>query len=448
MTEKNSERDVGDHQAPGTPSELDDCYDSYLSLADANLVIFVPGRAVPPFRYKAGGWELLQPSVELSSEVKALIAEKGYVIETKGPKSSGEIVARDQHETTPSLEIEFALVIARMIDSVGGSPENMRSVVYDLARYKLQEQLLHAETDEREHTQRALEVAIRGVEIFSEKHAQTLPPGHQSQPNPANALINRGSSPAAELNPQFAPRLRLDVEPNAGDEAHKSNHWSYLRRTIAIIVIVLATLITIQHREGLLSLAFHRPMPGPRVAVEGPSAPPLVSPAPPQEPASLLPTDYGVYATDNDALIGLSRVGIGTVLTTPSRTVLLNGHPKFIIFSRDLRAIVGDRAEVRILAKVAREFSVNAAGTKPAEDAWVIRNISFPFRSSPVKGNSEMIELHSDDPALELSPGRYALVLKTQAFDFSVEGKTVDPKHCVERIVGSVGIAYSNCKNL
>jgi hypothetical protein len=58
-----------------------------------------------------------------------------------------------------------------------------------------------------------------------------------------------------------------------------------------------------------------------------------------------------------------------------------------------------------------------------------------------------MSELHSEDPALELTPGRYALLLKTQAYDFSVEGNAVDPSHCIERIVGATGVFYSGCKN-
>jgi hypothetical protein len=99
-----------------------------------------------------------------------------------------------------------------------------------------------------------------------------------------------------------------------------------------------------------------------------------------------------------------------------------------------------------MIAKVAREFSPDVVGKKPSDDAWVIRNISFPFRSSPVNNNPEMYELHSEDPALELPPGRYALVLKTQAYDFSIEGEAADPRQCIERIVASEGTFYSNCK--
>ena len=58
----------------------------------------------------------------------------------------------------------------------------------------------------------------------------------------------------------------------------------------------------------------------------------------------------------------------------------------------------------------------------------------------------EMYEIHSEDPALELSPGRYALILKNQAYDFTVEGTIVDPRQCIERIVASSGTFYTDCK--
>ena len=53
-------------------------YDNYRSLQDFNLLIFVEHDAVPPFRFRAGGWELLQSSIELGSAMKARIAENGF----------------------------------------------------------------------------------------------------------------------------------------------------------------------------------------------------------------------------------------------------------------------------------------------------------------------------------------------------------------------------------
>jgi hypothetical protein len=433
-----------------SPPEASAAYDSYRSLADSNLIVVVPKHAVPPFRFKAGGWELLQSSIELDPAAKACIAEKGFFIDSASPISSGELVPSDAGgQVAPSLEVEFALVIAGMIETVRNSPEDIRKVVYDLARYKLQEQLLHANTAEKEHTQRALEGAIRGVEAFSKKQVHILPREHPPQLNqpqldgPDTGSTDRNFS-YTELVPQVELRPRFD------------SPWLYLRRTAALIVILVAILVVIQQREGLLYLAHNLPKLAGKAAVEERSTA-LVSAPPPAKTAALRPTDYGVYAISKDLLIDLSsslgrlpdmRVAVSPPLTTPSRTILPNGHPRFIVFSRDLASSVADRAEVRIIAKVAREFSGKAAGKKPADDAWVIRNISFPFRSSPVSDNPEMSELHSEDPALELPPGRYALVLKTQAYDFSVEGSPVnDPRHCIERIIGSTGIFYSECKN-
>src|SRR6476646_245422 len=63
-------------------------YDSYRSLADPSLVIFVPESIIPPFRFKVGGWEPLQSSVELNAEAKHRIAQQGYLIETPGSTSA------------------------------------------------------------------------------------------------------------------------------------------------------------------------------------------------------------------------------------------------------------------------------------------------------------------------------------------------------------------------
>jgi hypothetical protein len=53
-------------------------FDSYRSLADPNIRIVVAKDAVPPFRFKAGGWELTQSSIEVGSATKARIAAKGF----------------------------------------------------------------------------------------------------------------------------------------------------------------------------------------------------------------------------------------------------------------------------------------------------------------------------------------------------------------------------------
>lgn len=455
MTEDNDEQPVEAGGSQESQPASSAGYDSYRSLADSNLVIFVPQHTVPPFRYKAGGWELLQSSVELNSVARAGIAENGFFIDRINPMSSGELVPSEQNRPAPpSLEVEFALVIASMIESVKNSPQDIRQVIYDLARYKLQEQILQASTEERKQTQQALEGAIRDVEAFSRKHVHILPTELQPQLNAPAAVSTVRASRSSELIPHVESRPRLNTERKVAVSTHQHGPWPYLKRTAAMIVILVAILVAIQQRENLLYLAHNLPKLESKTAVEERSTPPAPAP-PPAKSAALRPTDYGVYAISNGALMDLSslpgrpsdiRIAVSPPLTTPSRTKLPNGHPRFIVFGRDLASSVSDRAEVRIVAKVTREFSIKGAGTTPSEDAWVIRNISFPFRSSPVNDNPEMSELHSEDPALELPAGRYALVLKTQAYDFSVDGNVVDPRQCIERTIGTTGMFYSNCK--
>jgi hypothetical protein len=54
-------------------------FDHYRSLADPNLIIFVAKDVVPPFRFKAGGWELLESSA-LGPAMEVRSAEKGYFL--------------------------------------------------------------------------------------------------------------------------------------------------------------------------------------------------------------------------------------------------------------------------------------------------------------------------------------------------------------------------------
>jgi hypothetical protein len=65
-----------DHSEEIDPATLHAGFDRYRSLSDPHLTIFVD--IVPPFRFKSGGRELLQSSIELGSAMKARIAEKGF----------------------------------------------------------------------------------------------------------------------------------------------------------------------------------------------------------------------------------------------------------------------------------------------------------------------------------------------------------------------------------
>src|SRR5882757_165367 len=63
-----------------------------------------------------------------------------------------------------SPEVDFALVLSRIVDSLNADPKLLRTTVYELARHKLHEQVANEVPDEISRLNRALETAIQGVE--------------------------------------------------------------------------------------------------------------------------------------------------------------------------------------------------------------------------------------------------------------------------------------------
>ena len=121
------------------------------------------------------------------------------------------------------------------------------------------------------------------------------------------------------------------------------------------------------------------------------------------------------------------------------------------MFRRDSGNSAPDQADVRVVAKIDQATTFDAAG-KPivakAEENWVIRNISFPYRTAPVKENPEMYEVQGKDPDVALTPGRYALIIKGQAYDFTVAGTVTDDRQCLARLAAANGTFYSACQKL
>jgi hypothetical protein len=92
MAEESSEPSTGEDSSQPAPGAG---FDSYRSVVDSNIMIFVANDVVPPFRFKAGGWELLQSSVELGPAMKARIAEKGFFMLRVNEDQSGGIELTD-----------------------------------------------------------------------------------------------------------------------------------------------------------------------------------------------------------------------------------------------------------------------------------------------------------------------------------------------------------------
>ena len=80
------------------------------------------------------------------------------------------------------------------------------------------------------------------------------------------------------------------------------------------------------------------------------------------------------------------------------------------------------------------------------EDSWTIRNVSYDFRVAPVSENSEMLLIRPENPDFVFPAGRYGLVIKGQAYDFTVAGPITETAQCLEGVEASNGTFYSECR--
>ena len=178
-----------------------------------------------------------------------------------------------------------------------------------------------------------------------------------------------------------------------------------------------------------------------------------------EQPSWPLPSVYGVYAVNGGQLIELDplvgrvpdKVFMTSPISTPSRTRLADGRIGFIVFRRDVANSPPDRIAVRVIAKIKQslKFARNGkAETARLDDVWTVRNISYDFRVAPIRENSEMLLLRPESPEFEFAPGRYALVVKGQAYDFTVAGEITETAQCLERTEAANGTFYSECRTL
>ncbi|MCC8970521.1 hypothetical protein [Bradyrhizobium brasilense] len=177
--------------------------------------------------------------------------------------------------------------------------------------------------------------------------------------------------------------------------------------------------------------------------------------AAPAPPARSLPTTYGIFASSIGRMIRLepmnirlpdSRIAVSVLTTKPGTVVVPHGPLSFVAYQRELMTNAPDNAQLRILAQVARTPSSPAIAM--ANDAWAIRSVSVDLTVAPVPESREMVELQPVNPDLVLSPGRYVLVFKNQAYDFVVAGKVTDKAHCLERAETPDGDRFTECRKL
>jgi len=397
---------------------------------------------------------------------------------------------------------DYYSVLARTISAVGRDQTQLRLMIYKFARSELKNDLFRRKGmtwADMKQQMAALERAIDQIEADIGNDTKLLacsPEGTAVAMSAETAITVRPSSadssftgdgqskilpPVFELVPHpVDPSRRL---PFAAEEARvvqvqpakpfRAVFWSTVQLVVAVVLGV-ALFRALQDQgdlRGLMSRYLGNSSSGKPLAEEhtsanqpdatlgGNAAPlPVRLNLGPKLGDVALPSSYGVYAVSHGKLIDLQmlsikvpdqRVSISAVISTPPAVTLPNGQVDFVAFRRDLAANAPDQTTVRVVARVKRSLSFDAAG-KPRiselDGAWAVRGNSYAMKVAPVNGNPEMILIRPEDPKFSFPAGRYVLMLKGLAYDFSVEGPITDMAQCLERTDALNAPVYSECR--
>jgi hypothetical protein len=390
-------------------------------------------------------------------------------------------------------------VLSQVVAAVSRDQAQLRMLIYEFARTKLRQdlypQFVAGDWSGIEKSALALEAAIAQVEAdFANVDAPTPIPfiselalsDESSEPLQQSALILRpdpekplmiGDYDAEVLSPLLPPS-RYEIEETyalstiyEGDDRHpiarfnerlSPNFWWTIQLTAAVVLGVAIFAAIDGHRLGgpAKTTAANVSSGEQTVSPDGKS---LTAPAKVSSrtgmPSIPMPSAYGIYAVSNGQLAELDllpikvpdqRIAISTAISTPSRAHLPIGQLQFLVFRRDLANDAPDRVAVRVVAQVKRALTFDAAGkatVTKVEDSWVVRGNSYQMRVEPVPDNPEMILIRPEHAEFVFPAGRYALVLKNVAYDFTLDGPITDTAHCLERTDALNSPIYSECRN-
>ena len=372
-----------------------------------------------------------------------------------------------------SSEVDFAIVLSRVIASIENDPAQLRSAVYELARIKLQTEL-SINVSEKRDLALALESAIERVETVSSKHdhvkvLQSLDRfPNRSEVDACEVTIEaREAAPISKHLPSFLTRA-----VDGSRKVESSSHWmgaAPLARAAVVAVLGIALCTVLARHFDVFGRQPPQPFASVVHKVERPETKPVIrasadgvqTPITTPSTQSLgfpLPSVYGIYAVSGGQLHELEplvgrvpdqRIFMSTPVKTPSRTVLPDGRAVFIIYRRDAANSAPERVSVRVIAKVLRAMTFNTAGTASTtnvQNTWTIRNISYDFRVAPLGEGSELLIIRPESEDFVFPAGRYGLVIKGQAYDFTIAGPITDPAQCLEGIKAENGTFYSECR--
>jgi hypothetical protein len=395
----------------------------------------------------------------------------------------------DKAISPPSQEIEYALILQRMIDSMRENPAQLRKTIYEFARSRLQIESAWADQTERTRLSTALETAIRGVEDFSIRRDQVelLPPPtsmDQGGPRALSVVESPAPSDAPTLVTPLSPIKSFTPAPEdilSPSQSYSSAEVRLLLadRTNGLISTVARFCVGMLLFGGVAFLAYNKhnlpalreqlseasvAQPAKDVTLQArldSAAADLKGNAGSPSPSPLpfpVPTDYGIYALSNGALKELSlltehvpdkRISMSTPVTQTTQTTLSDGKARFIVYRRDVAGNAPERMEVRVVARVVRAMTFDPRGKPnvvPVNDTWSIRNVAYEFRVRPVAANPEMLLIQPEKADLVLPAGRYILVVRERGYDFTIAGQVTELAQCLERTDAANGEFYSECQ--
>src|SRR5262252_5372119 len=395
--------------------------------------------------------------------------------------SEPQEIVSGKNLSAKSSEIDFAIVLSRVIGSIENDPAQLRNAVYELARIKLQTELSQRgapiNVSEKGDLALALESAIDRVETVYSKHdhLRSLDRLTNSSEVDASEITIEGRKSAPMIRPPSPHTTHLPSFSSGvvGDWRKAKPSWHCMGAAPlarAAVVAILAVLLCAVLYRQFGFFGHQAPQPFASVhKIDRPQAKPVVQASaddlqlpittlPPQPLGFPLPTVYGIYAVSGGQLFELEplvgrvpdqKVFMSTPVKTASRTVLPDGRAVFIIYRRDAATGAPERVSVRVIAKVLRAMTFNAgqASTMNVQDTWTIRNISYDFRVAPLGEGSELLIIRPESEDFVFPAGRYGLVIKGQAYDFTIAGPITEPAQCLEGIKAENGTFYSECRH-
>ncbi len=342
------------------------------------------------------------------------------------------------------MQQDYYFALSNVIMASARDNPELRRKIYELARSKLRRQL-DWEGSELSHADKAqqllaLETAIKQIEADLARDVSPQP--HSG----ALAAITDSKIEIIPPSPRPPPLSEPRYQSGSVRAARQKSSamWS-VWPLVAAAILGVAAYVAVE--RGV----YENPQAGAQadhtVPHDSTSGHPLPLP---------MPTGYGIYALSNGELMELEPLpvkipdrggAISGTLSTASTTKLSNGRAQFIAFRRDLVNNVPEKVMVRIVAQIVRASAHKGENTTRDDgDGWAIRSVSYEMKVAPIDGNPAMIVIRPADTGFSFPAGRYALMLKGTAYDFSVNGPITDQAQCVELAEEQNSPVYIQCR--